>query len=151
MQEKFSFFFTVMDSKKLRNFRNDSIYTVQFTQYQLDLFNGNKEWPLEGEGCTKESFAEDIPKDIIDTWNWNDYWCLKRGSNATLKGSDMDLSNYFVGVTIFPCDRSKKGHKCGTEEEISYYLSNTLFQSFVIDKYVNALVYENPIQYFVRM
>ncbi len=78
-----------MDSKKLRNFRNDSIYTVQFIQYQLDLFNGNKEWPLEGDGCTKDSFGEDIPKDIIDTWNWNDYRCLKRGSNATLKGSDM--------------------------------------------------------------
>jgi hypothetical protein len=147
----FSVYITVMDALKGIPFRNESIYTVNFYQNILDIKNGFITSPLEKEVCSKDSFEEPIPQDILDAWNWDTYYCIKKGQNATLKGSDMDLQNWFLTAFVVPCDRTQKGHKCGTEKEIANLLTGTNVQSFFIDKYFDASDYKDPVKYYNKM
>jgi hypothetical protein len=150
-QTKFSVYISVMDPMLGIPFRNESIYSLKFYQNILDIEKGFITKPLESEVCSKDSFEEQIPQYILDTWNWESYTCIKKGSEAYLKGSDMDLSNWFLTAFIAPCDRSVVGNKCGTEQEIRAKLTGANVQSFLIDKFLDPNNYTNPIQYYNKM
>jgi hypothetical protein len=149
--QKYSVFITVMDSSLGIPFRNDSIYQIKFYQNILDMKLGFLTTPLEAEVCNMKSFEEPIPDSVLDYWNLDQYTCIKKGQNATLKGSDMDLANWFISAKVTPCDRTVKGHKCGSEQEITRLLTGTKVQSFLIDKYFDANDFYNPVQYYIRM
>jgi hypothetical protein len=150
-QSKFSVYISMMDPQLGIPFRNESIYSLKFYQNILDINKGFITTPLESEVCSKNSFEEEIPQSILDSWNWESYTCIKKGSEAYLKGSDMDLQNWFLTAFIAPCDRNQKGHKCGTEQEIRAKLTGANVQSFLIDKFLDPNNYTNPIQFYNKM
>jgi hypothetical protein len=142
-----SIFLSLIDPETNMPFIDESIYKLKFYHNVMDPKTGLEKQEIEAERCERDSFDEILPENILDSFTWENFYCISRGQNVTLKGSYLDSGNWYLSAEVTPCE----GPKCSSQENIEKKLLNTYLQIFLIDKYFDLLNFSQPVQFFSRM
>jgi hypothetical protein len=141
-----SMFLAVVDQKTQMPFIDEKVYTIRFTHNMLDPELGiTTTRELESERCSRDSFEEVIPQDILDSFKWEQYYCITRGQNVTLKGSYLDKAHWYLSAEVLPCE----GKNCS--ESVKEKLTNTNVQVFLIDKFLDLNKHKDPVKQYTKM
>ena len=147
--ENFYFAFALEDPISYDAFVNESIYTVKGYFKRAEKKGDEFEWQvheLEVEHCQLEKFGKTY-QDIFKKIDLKNYYCLKDINNFALEGHFSYYLYSFFYIQFFPCmndTTSGEQGKCGTLEEINYYLKNTFITFEIEDVELTPKDYHSP-------
>ena len=140
--------FALEDPISYDAFVNESIYTVKGFFKRAEKKGDEFDWhvvELDIERCKLEKFGKSY-QSIFKNIPLENFYCFKDINNYALEGHFSYYLYSFFYIQFFPCVNSTDPNavKCGTKEEIDYYLKNTFISFELQDIELNPHDYENP-------
>ena len=140
--------FALEDPISYDAFVNESIYTVKGFFKRAEKKGDEFDWHVEEldiERCKLEKFGKSYQA-IFKNIPLENFYCFKDINNYALEGHFSYYLYSFFYIQFFPCVNSTDPNavKCGTKEEIDYYLKNTFISFELQDIELNPHDYENP-------